>query len=223
MKKKLLLISMIITLLGVSLMACGKEEKTDSTGQEINNQSVVEENVTDNSNETTEEVEQDSEKTEVILEDTCRGYDGKFYIDVPAWQMVEGAGTYYYKYGNEKLIAVTFGFFDTATSAVEAKELAFKYCQRALENYVHPNSINITSDEEMTVNEWDVYRFEGLMNCGWEEETATEEFAVGYSFVAEEMPCMILGLVRDESQSQELCDEMESIIDAMINTLRTEK
>ena len=221
--KKIIVLGMILCL-SLGVIACGKEEKTDSTGQETTNQSSTEDNVTDTSNESMGEVEQNSEKTEVKLEEINRGYKGRYYIDVPAWQMVEGAGTYYYKSGNDKLIAVTDALRDTTTSAVEAQALAFPYCQRALENYVHPNSINITSEEEMTVNGWEVYRFEGLMNCGWEEETATEEFVVGYSFIAaEEMPCMILGLVRDESQSQELCDEMEAIIDAMINTLRTEK
>lgn len=223
MKKNLFFVALLC--LTIFMTSCGEDntnvEADDGQVQNDTNVNVSEEN--SNDEEKQENIVEENISTEVELPNTHRTFKGIFYVDVPDFQQVSLGYTQLFKVGDIKYVTVITAADSVATSPKEAQTIASENFIAAMDDQDHPNSINITSEEELTVNNMDVYRFVGTINCGWEDETTWDIYAVGYSFVVDEVPCMILGAVRDESQSQELIDEVTAIVDAMIYTVRDEK
>lgn len=220
MKRNLL--TMVLLCLSIFLLSCGKNitVNADEGQVQTNTDDDVSEEISKDEDKQ-ENVEQDSGSAEIELPNIFRAYDSMFYANAPDYQTIELGCVELYKVGDIKYITITTNILETATNAKEAQALAFDLYKTAMDSNLLPNSMNITSDEELTVNDMEVYRFEGTLNCG--RDTLRDIYAVGYSFVVDEVPCMILGAVGDDAQSQDVIDEVTAIVDAMIYTVRDEK
>ncbi len=230
MRKKLLLPLLLCMVL--FCIACGKEAGADTTTPVTGGQTDDETVVTDTSDTEDEVVSTEEEnKSSIELSQICKRKtsEGDMYINVPDWQEVEKGYTRVYKVGGgiggNYYVAWTIERGETASTAKEAYPLAFDCFKESVSSYGHPNSLTIESEEEMTINGLDVYRFQGILNCKFDSETSNPEYmyAVGYSFVWYETPCMIIGVVQDEDQHQEFIDTVTEAVDAMIYTVRSEK
>ena len=219
MKRNLL--TMVLLCLSIFLLSCGKNitVNADEGQVQTNTDDDVSEEISKDEDKQ-ENVEQDSDSVEVELTNTLQTVID-IYVNVPDFQHISLGYTQLYKVGGTKYIAVTTAARSTAVSAKDAQPIAFESYKTAMDSNLLPNSMNITSDEELTVNDMEVYRFEGTLNCG--RDTLRDIYAVGYSFVVDEVPCMILGAVGDDAQSQDVIDEVTAIMDAMIYTVRDEK
>ena len=75
--------------------------------------------------------------------------------------------------------------------------------------------------ENMTINGVDCMRFEGKVKVkSAEDEPEKERYAVGYTFVKENIPCLLIGVVVEKDQTQQHIDEVTHNVDEMIKTLR---
>lgn len=200
-----LIISMILT-----LSACGSTKETTKL---TNNQEA---NIQDQQNTHSEE-----SKNQSLLPYTYQVPLRDIYVDVPNYQEIEEGYTRVFIVHEKKYVTVTSVLNNTATDAKDAYSKAFDVFCVCMQNYEGgPNSFHIKADKMMTINGIDVYYFEGTINYG--EENLYDGYGVGYSFIMDDIPCAIIGSVIDKEQPEELKKEIKEIVDAMIQSVRSE-
>lgn len=200
-----LIISMILT-----LSACGS---TKETTKQTNNQEA---NIQDQQNTHSEE-----SKNQSLLPYTYQVPLRDIYVDVPNYQEIEEGYTRVFIVHEKKYVTVTSVLNNTATDAKDAYSKAFDVFCVCMQNYEGgPNFFHIKADKMMTINGIDVYYFEGTINYG--EENLYDGYGVGYSFIMDDIPCAIIGSVIDKEQPEELKKEIKEIVDAMIQSVRSE-
>ena len=144
------------------------------------------------------------------------------YVDVPSYKELEKAYTELFIIHDSRYVSFTSARLSKANSLKEAHKVAFEEMVPNMQNYAGGiNGINITKDEETTINGIDMYLFEGTINYG--TDTKFDGYAKGCAFVLDGIPCEIVGSVIDKSQSQALIDEISNIVDEMTQTVRSEK
>ena len=144
------------------------------------------------------------------------------YVDVPNYQEIEQCYTELFIIHDSRYVSLTSAFDDVASTPKEAHKVTFKKLIQNMQNYEGGiNGINITKDEETTINGIDMYLFEGTINYG--TDTKFDGYAKGCAFVLDGIPCEIVGSVIDKSQSQALIDEISNIVDEMTQTVRSEE
>lgn len=201
----ILIISMILT-----LSAC---ESTKETVKPTNNQEA---NIQDQKNTDLEE-----ETNQSLLPYTYRVPLEDIYIDVPNYQEIAQGYTQVYIVHDTKYVTITTAFDSKATNEKDAYFQAFKYFLINMQNYEGgPNAFNIITDKTMTFNGIDVYYFEGTISYG--EKNPYDGYGVGYSFIMDDIPCAIIGSVTDKEQPEELKKEIKEIVDAMMQSVRSE-
>lgn len=226
MKKGIaLLLAMVIA--GTCLTACnGKDKQTGNGKGEL---TEVNSNQTDKTAETTKD-EAESEETE--KNELFRDYPHRIagvstdgiYIDVPNWHEIEKGYTYVFILSGVEYVAVTW---DPAlrddesiiSSLSTVHDSMFEDFVNSIQNYSYVTSLTVTSESTETINGMEVYRYEGILNT--DDSKIKEVYAIGYSFVFEGMPINVTGSVIDEAQEQEMIDELRTIVEAMIPTIRT--
>ncbi len=213
MKKLLCLITVIFLLL--SMTACG-----NSTQEENNNPSTDNsQSQTSNSEETNNEKDHDSNKITFTYSYKVPGKN--IVIDVPNYQEIEKGFTQLYILHGEKYVAVTAAKNSTATELSAAHEDAFAKFKENIQNYSYVNSLNVTQDATEKINDIEVYKYEGTMNCG--KDTIYDAYVIGYSFIMDGVPCTVTGSVINQEQPADMIAEMEATVEAMIKTLRSER
>lgn len=75
------------------------------------------------------------------------------------------------------------------------------------------------SSEKIVINGIDCMRFEGAV-ISEADEKEIKNYAVGYTFVKENIPCLMIGVVVEDDQTQQHIDEVTHNVDEMIKTLR---
>ena len=144
------------------------------------------------------------------------------YVDIPNYKELEKAYTELFIVHDSRYVTFTSARLSKADSAKDAHKVAFKEMIPNMQNYEGGiNGINITKDEETTINGIDMYLFEGTINYG--TDTKFDGYAKGCAFVLDGVPCEVVGSVIDKSQSQALIDEISNIVDEMTQTVRSEK
>lgn len=212
MKKTLTILIALTMLLSVS--ACGNSELQQSTSSKSSS-SDLSSSQTDNS-------QVSSKSADTKLSRTYNVPLQKIYIDVPNYQEIEQAYTELFIIHDSRYVSITSAFDDVANTPKEAHKVAFKEMIPNMQNYEGGmNSLNITKDEETTINGIDMYLFEGTINYG--TDTKFDGYAKGCAFVLDGIPCEIVGSVIDKSQSQELIAEISEIVDEMTQTVRSEE
>lgn len=150
----------------------------------------------------------------------------KFFINVPKdYTPIEIGFTQLFDYGGERSIAVTaVGRSTEPSSLQEAYNKALENFIRAchFEDYVEITSLSIENEETLEINGIDLFRFEGKLNCT-DDLGDYELYTVGYSFIMDKKPCIVIGTVLEREQPQDMVDEIRTYVDYMITTLRNER
>lgn len=200
--------------MAVSLAACGKNvENSDK-----NNTTVTETNVQDKNNTKKEEASQIA----VNLTKTYRIPAKKIYVNVPDYQEIESGFTKLYVVGRQINIAITADDTIKETALEQAHKAIFKDYVKNMQNYATIDELKIEKDSKVTVNGTEMYKFEGKLAC--HAETGNYElYTIGYSFVMDGIPCSIEGTVLDESQPEDMINQVRDTVNAMAQTVRNTK
>lgn len=207
----------VIFVFVLSLTACGNSsEKTNVSTQASNSISQSDENVSASPEESK------NEGADSILELTYKVPMKNIYIDAPNYQEIEQGYTELFIVHETKYVAITAPDVSEVNDARAAHDKAFEKFILNMQNYEGGvNSLNILKDNNVTVNGIDTYHFEGTLNYG--RDTIHDGYAIGYSFIMDGIPCEIIGSVIDDSQSDALKNEIASIVEAMMKSVRSEQ
>lgn len=209
MKKLICVFLATITLL--CFTACEKKEDKPADGTDSGSQVV--------SIESTETLK---EKT-VSKSNLPRKYNvplADVYIDAPAWQEIEKGTTEVFIVQEQKFVSVTVSF-DKANNLQEVHTLNGDSMMANLENFFMPQEIVIESDSTDIINGVKVYRYEGHIACG--KAQPYDAYIVGYDFIINDIPVSIHGGVINKDQPEDIKTEIKTIVDEMMETLRTEE
>ncbi len=224
--KKTLCIILTVLLVLLSLAGCGKAKDADTTSKD---KAKTTDNVEINS--TDENTDSASENELGFNTEVYRVPMRNIYIELPAspYHLVELPPTKAAFIYDEQCISMTSNELSKATDLAGAqKENIIKYGS-SMRNDFKFDSLTVKEDEYVTINGIEMYRFEGEFNCYYEtlykdrtEKTTYTQYAVGYTFIMDGIPCSFIGVVLDEEQSQSVIKDVEEKVDALIKTLRSE-
>ena len=214
MKNRSFLIVMLFVVLLLS--SCGTEQE-NSEGISSTETIIINESVDEPSETETVFVEQENNE---LLSNTYQFPEPEIYIDIPSYNSIESGFTCIYKDGESKYI--TFSCFrnDVANNVLEAFEVAYPKFKNNVSSWHRINTEKFTSMEAVEVNGIETQKVVGTVEYGM--KTMTDCYLYGYSFIFEDVPCAIIGVVSDKSQPQEEIDELIAIVDAMMESVRTE-
>lgn len=209
MKKGTVIVLAIVLLLAFA--GCGNE--TEPTEQTKPSDSTVTTSI--NNTDTTE----DNSSKSSLLSKTYQVLGKNIYMGAPNYQEIELGYTELFIVHNEKYIAVTAARRDTAVNTQEAHEKAFaKFQQNMVDHEGGVNGITMTKEETQTVNGIEFYTYEGKIHYGVANKY--DGYAIGCAFVMDGIPCEIVGSVVDPSQSEEMIEEIRSVVQAMMQSVR---
>lgn len=144
------------------------------------------------------------------------------YMNVPDYQKIESNRSQLFVIGRQINIAVTANWKIQGTTVEQAHADIFKDYVRNLQNYAHIDELKIEKDSKLTINGIEMYKFEGKLAC--HAETGNYElYTIGYSFVMDGIPCSIEGTVLDESQPEDMINQVKDTVNAMAQTVRNTK
>lgn len=208
---------MLFIMFVFSLSACRDVEEGGMNEKKEEN--IIEENMIE---ENDSKIENEDFMSNIELELTykvpgkaiCFDYTNKY-------QNIEYGYTEIFTIHTQKTIAFTSDEMQVADNLSDAHHIAWdKFLSNMeVEGY---SQVNITSDEYVTINGIEMYRYEGTMPFV-HEGTPFDGYAVGYTFIMDDVPCTLVGTVLEYEQSPELIEEVETMVEAMIQTLRTER
>jgi hypothetical protein len=219
-----------IILTGVMLLgltACSDGDKKSGNGAGEPTEIVIKQ--TDEAAETTKEAEETEEEAD---DELFREWPHRIagvptegiYIDVPYWHEIEMGYTSLFILSGVEYVAVSWtpDYRDDESiisSLSTVHEKAFEKFIAGVDSYTKVKGLTATTESTETINGVEVYRYEGVLNV--ENKALEEIYTIGYSFVFEGMPINVIGVILDEEQDPEMIDELRTIVDAMIPTIRT--
>ena len=217
MKKKIVLSALCC--LSVLLVATGCGNQTSNENNNTNNNQNNVENNTNNSN-------VDENDIIDLLVSAFKVPGENIYVNYPEerknsntlWNDVELGFTQYWHIGHEMFITFTFDKNSTATDLNTAHKLAVDKLINNFENK-YLNYFTITSDEQITINGIEMYKFIGKVNYG--NDTKQDKYAIGYSFIMNGIPCNITGFLYKADETDENINEITETVSAMAQTVRT--
>lgn len=200
--------------MAVSLAACGKNvENSDK-----NNTTVTETNVQDKNNTKKEEASQ----TMVNLTEIYNVPAKNIYMNVPNYQKIESSRSQLFVIGRQINIAVTANWKIQGTTVEQAHKDIFQDYVKNMHAWAVIDELKVEKDSKVTVNGTEMYKFEGKLAC--HAETGNYElYTIGYSFVMDGIPCSIEGTVLDESQPEDMINQVIDTVNAMAQTVRNTK
>lgn len=210
---KKLICALLSFILMLSLTACVEKTDTPSTPAAANVGASEQQNPV--------QTEMQPQETAVVNPQLPNVYEvpmKNIAINVPNWQKIELGYTVAFIINGKKYVAVTCEYDSEGIAFDDAHETAFAEFKHSIQDSSFVNSLQVEKEEVETVNGIQVYRYEGTMNCG--HEYIYDAYAVGYSFVMDNVACNVTGSVIDYEQPQEEIDAMRELVDAMIQTLR---
>ena len=211
MRKLIVICISVVTTL--TIVACGND------GQVNNHESSTTkiENTTTNSTTINETANSNNALTE-IYNVPARN----IYMNVPDYQKIESNRSQLFVIGRQINIAVTANWKIQGTTVEQAHADIFKDYVRNLQNYAHIDELKIEKDSKLTINGIEMYKFEGKLAC--HAETGNYElYTIGYSFVMDGIPSSIEGTVLDESQPEDMINQVKDTVNAMAQTVRNTK
>ncbi len=143
----------------------------------------------------------------------------QIYMETPDYQEIEEGYTSLFIIHNTKYVAITAARRESAANVNEAHEKAFaKFKQNMTAYEGGVNGITMTKEETQTVNGIEFYTYEGKIHYGVANKY--DGYAIGCAFVMDGIPCEIVGSVVDPSQSEEMIEEIRSVVQAMMQSVR---
>lgn len=142
-------------------------------------------------------------------------------VDVPDMQTIESGFTEIYFQEDVKYVTFTCVRTESVDDAENALAISINSVINGMSGLHHLNELIEVTGEIVTINDIETYAFEGKFNCGRFE--VYDAYVAGYSFIFEDKPCAIIGVVMDVAQPQEQIDAVKELVDAMILTVRSEE
>lgn len=215
MKKIIVLIMVIV--LALCVTACTDNKPSNETPNQSDTPST---STSSNKN------DNNKNNNTAKLTNTYKVPGKSIYIDVPNYQEMEKGYTELFIVHGEKYVAITANKGGDVASLNAAHEGAIDKFITNIQNYSYVNKLNSKTTSTETINGIEVLKYEGTLECALDynnRDNSYEAYAIGYSFVLDEVPCTIIGSVINESQDKELINEIKTNVEAMIQTLRSEK
>ncbi len=210
--KRIILISLYF-IMAISLFACGSNnENKNIESSEMNIKNTVQNSTTTDNIKT----------SNVNLTKIYNVPTYNIYMNVPDYQKIESNRSQLFVIGRQINIAVTANWKIQGTTVEQAHADIFKDYVRNLQNYAHIDELKIEKDSKLTINGIEMYKFEGKLAC--HAETGNYElYTIGYSFVMDGIPCSIEGTVLDESQPEDMINQVKDTVNAIAQTVRNTK
>lgn len=210
--KRIILISLYF-IMAISLFACGSNnENKNIESSEMNIKNTVQNSTTTDNIKT----------SNVNLTKIYNVPTYNIYMNVPDYQKIESNRSQLFVIGRQINIAVTANWKIQGTTVEQAHADIFKDYVRNLQNYAHIDELKIEKDSKLTINGIEMYKFEGKLAC--HAETGNYElYTIGYSFVMDGIPCSIEGIVLDESQPEDMINQVKDTVNAIAQTVRNTK
>ena len=210
--KRIILISLYF-IMAISLFACGSNnENKNIESSEMNIKNTVQNSTT------TDNIK----ASNVNLTKIYNVPTYNIYMNVPDYQKIESNRSQLFVIGRQINIAVTANWKIQGTTVEQAHADIFKDYVRNLQNYAHIDELKIEKDSKLTINGIEMYKFEGKLAC--HAETGNYElYTIGYSFVMDGIPCSIEGTVLDESQPEDMINQVKDTVNAIAQTVRNTK
>lgn len=156
-------------------------------------------------------------------------YEDSFYpivFDRPMYQVVSEGMTQVFNRDGSLFIA--YSKLDSEHPELTAKDVMTSKLNEdffsATDTYyrAYNPQLKMDSTEDKTINGVDCMRFEGsvVLEADGKE---IKNYAVGYTFVKDNIPCLLIGVVVEKDQTQIHKDEVTHNVDEMIKTLRDEQ
>lgn len=223
---KKMIVSLLLVSILLSLAACGKDPipTEDQAPPESVNQTVE---TTEKIEEATNETETEEEKSD-LLPYSYKVPGRSIVVDVPNYQEIGLGFTRVFILHGIKFVSITADKREeiSVTTLEEAHASATDLLLQNIQDYSLINSIEIEDSETSDVNGVEVLRYTGtaVVATDYFDRTKTTDcYTVGYSFIMDGIPCNISAVVMDEAQEADMIKEMNTIVDAMIETLRAER
>lgn len=215
--KKNIILTILILLVSI-LTACGKSQENLSAEVSSSEETITLEIVDETAKET-DTVSVKHKKSE-FLPNTFLFPSPEIYIDVPSYNDIEKGCTQMYKDGEAKYVTFNCLFDHEAAGMGELWDTVYPKFKNNVSSWHRINTEEFTSMEEVEVNGIEAQKIIGTVEFGM--KTMTDCYLYGYCFNFADVPCAIIGVVSDLSQPQEEIDELIAIVDAMMESVRTE-
>ena len=203
-----------------------QEEKTGEQTQETGEQTQETNKRSDNKDDKNKDDKNKDDKNNTLKDIFTETYQVPTYdifINIPRNYMpIEKGFTHLFNVGGERSLAVTAVRRANPSSLQDAYRMALERFIIAFENHAKINSLSIENEETLEINGIDLYRFEGKLDCT-DELGDYKLYTVGYTFIMDGLPCMVIGTVLEKEQPQDMIDEIRTYVDYMVTTLRSEK
>ncbi len=214
MKTKYLVI-LIVFAVFLFVTACGKKQEGTSENSNVEKQNeIVDENL---ANDEDDEIKEETS----ILSGTYKVPLQNIYIDTPAFNKIESAYSELFMVNDSRYVAFTCLYEESGTNAENAFKTTFDNLKDYLRGYHQVNFLNEVEAKSIEVNSISTYCITGTVNCGTED--IYDAYIYGYSFVFQGYPCSIIGIVEDKAQLQTDINEITEIVDAMMESVRSEQ
>ncbi len=144
------------------------------------------------------------------------------YINVPkSFEETKEGYSQIYFVKSKKYIAVTTEMSIEATELLKAQDIVFSKLKNNVKEFTYINNLKIEQEKTEKINEIEMYRYEGTLECGRTVKFNT--YVVGYTFIIDKIPCNITGVVMEEAQREETIKEIRALVDEMATTVRKTK
>lgn len=237
MKRIIIVLCLVIA---TTLVACGNNEETNVEG----NETVID----DTTKNSTDDAEDNVNVMEKVINDFAKKYSNvpttttgakylfdnvariyqvpaeKIYVNVPDYnyQEIEQGFTKMFVIGRELNVAITSDDTIKTTTLEQAHKEIFNDYTQNLQNYAKIDELKVKTDETVTINGIEMYKFEGELECHYDTRRY-ELYTIGYSFVMDGIPCSIEGTVLNETQPQDMIDNVRDTVNVMAQTVRNTK
>lgn len=212
-KKRIVLLSCILMVL--ELTGCGKQMNTEQavgSGIQQNNETMQDaaSQQTDNTAESL---------IPEVFQLALPPFDNPICIHAPAWKEIEKGRTEIFHVKDVSVVSITYTA-EKFTTIEEAHGALWEDYKTASHNYTLVYSQNITSEKVENINGIEAYHYEGTIGYG---DRMKPRYLTGYTFIYDGVPISINGVVVYESQSEALINEVRTIVDGMVKSVRREK
>lgn len=209
----------IFSILIPALLLAGCVGDRESATTQASNETVQTQEVTEPDQ--AGRIEESGMSCDSLLPGTYKVPLEDIYIDVPNYKELEEGMTQLFIMWGEKYVAFTTPWNAAAATPEEAHAVCFdKLVVNMAEEQGGINGLTVESDEKVTINGIDMYKFEGKINYG--TNTIYDGYAIGYAFIMDGIPCEIVGSVIDKTQSEEFVQEIKDVVEAMAASVRSD-
>lgn len=215
MKKRFTLI-VLTAFLALSLVACGGDENV--TTQENDSSAVV---TTDFTVIQTEEVVTPERERSELLPGTHKVSLRDIYVDIPKYNVIGKGYTEIFMDGETKYITFSCMKDDVAADAKEAFDVVYPKFKINIANQHGIHGEDFTTQELVEINGIEAYKVSGIVDGG--VIVIKDCYFYGYSFIYDGLPCGIFGVVSDWDQPEEEIESVTAIVDAMMESVRSEQ